>query len=727
MNLPLRLSRFFLLLTLLTPLPACSSGEDNSPPPTAPQNNPAQQAVTEKTESLPRPYIEMGDLPQIKKHGKLRILTLRHPEGTGYLPRKGHPRTHELQLVEQFAQSQGLNAERVYVDSLDDLIPMLLAGKGDLVAENLAITRSRKKKVAFSAPVYYIKEQIIRRKDDTVSKPHDLANRTVVVQASSSFKESLAWLQKQRFQPKFTIETVNGEITTESLLDGVARGNYDLGVADSNLVDAMLDYRDDLAVAFDLSRVRSIAWAIRPNATKLQAALNDFLARHHIGEKESISSTGDLAAIKKRGVLRVLTRNNASTYFLWRGELLGFEYELMKRFADSQKLRLEMVVPPTRADLIPWLLDGRGDVIAASMTINDELEKEGIAFTRPYHEISELLVSRASDKPLTDIEDLSGRTVVVRSSSNYWLTLEKLLAAGNTFRLEAAPEYLETEDIIDKVAKGDYDLTVADSHILDIEMTWRNDVTSSFPLGEPHHHGWVVRNNNKELLNALNRFIKKEYRGLFYNLTLEKYFQNRKHILKHVNQRVDKGNNGQLSPYDDTAKKYAKQYGFDWRLIVAQMYQESRFKPNVKSWMGALGLMQVLPRTAKSLKIKGDLRNKDIGIYAGVKYLDWLMRRFETSLDVGERTWFALAAYNAGIGHVRDARRLARQKGWRSDQWFDNVEKAMLLLSKRKYAKKAKHGYAHGHETVAYVRDIRERYQVYLELTKGNDKMAANR
>jgi membrane-bound lytic murein transglycosylase F len=150
------------------------------------------------------------------------------------------------------------------------------------------------------------------------------------------------------------------------------------------------------------------------------------------------------------------------------------------------------------------------------------------------------------------------------------------------------------------------------------------------------------------------------------------------------------------------------------------MYQESRFNPSAKSWAGARGLMQVMPRTAKELGIE-NLKDPEQGIIAGVRYMAWLRERFEPELSVRDRMWFALAAYNAGAGHVRDARRLARRQGLEPNRWFDNVEKAMLLLSKNKYAKHAAHGYVRGSEPVNYVRQIRDRYQAYLKLTDNGD------
>jgi len=159
----------------------------------------------------------------------------------------------------------------------------------------------------------------------------------------------------------------------------------------------------------------------------------------------------------------------------------------------------------------------------------------------------------------------------------------------------------------------------------------------------------------------------------------------------------------------------ATSHQFDWRLITAQMYQESRFNPKARSHVGAVGLMQVMPRTARELGYKLPFSDAK-GIEAGVNYLAWCRDRFDATLPPQERLWFSLAAYNAGAGHVFDARRLAKQQGLNPDIWFDNVEQAMLLLSQRKYYHHARFGYVRGGEPVNYVRQIRKRYRAYLDL-----------
>ena len=151
--------------------------------------------------------------------------------------------------------------------------------------------------------------------------------------------------------------------------------------------------------------------------------------------------------------------------------------------------------------------------------------------------------------------------------------------------------------------------------------------------------------------------------------------------------------------------------------------QESRFNPRARSEAGAQGLMQVLPITATQMGFD-DLRKPEVGLHAGIKYLHWLRERFELDIPVLDRIWFALAAYNAGLGHVLDARRLAEQQGLDPNRWFNQVEKAMQLLSKPKYADKARHGYVNSSEVIRYVQSIRDRYHAYLQLTR--DRVATN-
>lgn len=664
--------------------------------------------VTE--EEAPR-WVEKGDLEALKLRGILRIL-VPSKVGPDYLPRgcAWHEDTYGIELAKSFAESLGLRPLVISVKKRSDMIPLLLAGKGDLVAASLTVTEERKAKVAFSVPLKHVRQQLVIRSNEAGLKASaDLAGKKVSVRKSSSYWNTLEALGQK--VPGIKLLPAEESLDTKEIIYQVARGLIDATVADDDILRAVQEYCSDVKAAFDLSGDLPNAWAIRPDAEKLLERMNAYITEYKLSGRDEETFAGDLDGIKERGVLRVLTRNNAATYFIYRGRILGFEYDLAKHFAESLGLRLEIVVPPSASDLIPWLLEGKGDMIAASMTINEKRKKQ-VAFSSPYNQVDETIVA-ANCNGLSSVADLSGRTLVVRKSSSYWSTLEKLKAEGATFTLQVAPEEFETEEIIAKVSDGVFDLTLADSHILDLELTWRDDIKGCFSIGDKQAHGWALRPGSGELLAAVNAYFKKEYRGLYFNMKVDKYFKNARKIKKFKEMRADL--TGGISPFDELVIQYSDRYKFDWKMIVAQMHQESRFDPNAKSWAGALGLMQVMPTTGAEMGFK-NLSHPESGIHAGTKYLSILRKRFDLHLPVEDRLWFALASYNAGYGHVRDARLLAEEMGLSGERWFDNVEQAILLLSKREYANKARYGYCRGQEPVAYIREIHKRYQAYQQL-----------
>ncbi len=675
--------------------------------------SPAEVATSDLAASKIVDNQPVADLRDIRWRRVLRVLLPNLRTELSFSPNAASAYQYEIELVKRFAEKQYLELDWIRVNRWEDLIPSLLAGKGDLIAANITVTESRKRKVSFTVPIGTVREKLVVRIGDEIKGPADLVGREVAVRERSSFWNLLKGFRKQ--YAGIELRLLPEHVPAYVILSSVSSGEYDIAAVDITQLEAESDQWPDLKVVDGLTRDSIIAWGVNPEAVELLDALNSFLGREQLKKQSQLAYKDDLPGIKNRQVLRVLTRNNAATYFVWRGQFLGFEYELMKRFADSQGLQLEMVVPNRWGDLIPTLMSGGGDLIAASMTATEERKKQGVAFTSPYNLVTEELVARAGEPAITDVKDLTGRTVVVRRTSSYWATMQKLRDQGIDFRLEAAPDNMETEEIIARVASGEYDLTVSDSHILSIELIWRNDIKRVLTLNGPVALGWAVRKEDQKLLAALNGFLDKEYKGRFYNLVYNKYFENSDRILDRVAVRQEQSGRGNISPYDAQVQKYAEEYGFDWALIVAQMYQESRFDPKAESWAGARGLMQILPTTGELFGVQ-DLNGVDTSIQTGVRYLAWLQERFEPELTVQDRMWFSLASYNAGLGHVRDARTLARKMGWNPNRWFDNVERAMLLLSRRSFYQLTTYGYARGKETVDYVRQIRDRYNAYVRL-----------
>jgi membrane-bound lytic murein transglycosylase F len=431
------------------------------------------------------------------------------------------------------------------------------------------------------------------------------------------------------------------------------------------------------------------------------------------GDDESLFR-GDFDQIRKRRALRVLLRNNAASYFLYRGELMGFEYELAREFARYHNLRLEVVVPSSHREISTSLLEGKVDMAMGYLEPSESQRQLGIEYSRPYHYTRRHIVVHKDD-PASQISDLDQRTIVVRRDSSYWDSLSKLQQQGANFNLRATKDNVETEQLIQQVASGRYQVTMADEHILDIELARSVAVKSAFTVVDEIPHTIAVRARNTALRAALDAFITRIYKSEYYNVLYQKYFKSRRSVAKFARGRVIDSLKGKISPYDNLVQKYADEYGFDWRLIAAQMFQESRFNPKARSLSGARGLMQLMPRTARSLGIR-NIEKPANSILAGIRYMDWLRDRFSDELPVSERLWFSLAAYNAGVGHVHDARRLAKSIGRDPNRWFAHTENAMLLLAQKKYASKARYGFVNGEEPVNYVRDIKQRFEAYVEL-----------
>jgi membrane-bound lytic murein transglycosylase F len=352
-------------------------------------------------------------------------------------------------------------------------------------------------------------------------------------------------------------------------------------------------------------------------------------------------------------------------------------------------------------------------MIAAGMTRTPGREQK-YAFSAPYQFVNELLIVPAKDTTTKGLSDLKGKKISVRKSSSYYQTLASLQDELG-FEIEILPEDLETEDILNRVAEGKIAATLADSNIVEVALTYNDDIRSVGPVGDLKEIGWVMRKDQPELDAAADEFLKKLYKGVFYNITVKKYFKDPKTIRATTSKfRPDK--QGQLSPYDNFTKKHSRTYELDWRLITSQMYQESRFDPNAKSWVGAKGLMQVMPRTAQELKIK-NVVDPDQGILAGIKLMARYSAFFNSpDIKAKDRIRFALASYNCGPGHVYDARQLAKEMGLDQNKWFQNVEKAMLVLSKPEIAKKVRYGYCRCEEPVKYVSEIQSRYDSYVKV-----------
>lgn len=671
--------------------------------------------------SVPKPAPATPlDLEDILERGTLRIIVPINFDGGQFLPRLGSPLNEQQQLAQSFAESLGIKAEIVPVFTVNGMLKTLLRGEGDLIIANITITEERKKKVLFTVPVEHVQEVLLVKADNKqIKKKKDLKGKTLLVHPSTTFWDTAKQLKKT--YPEINIVEQQTYIHDEDSLDLVSDGDFDATLRDSNIAKMYLAYRDDLKIAFRLKGDKAIGWALRPDAVKLQSALNEYLQKYKLASTHNENLFGDLNEIKKRGVLRVLLKNNSSSYFFWRGQLMGFEYEMAEAYAKHLGVKLVVLVAPENTKVLEWLKEGKVDFAAGFLHPSMDWHEQFISASEPYHEAKNHLVVHKNDQTVNQPEDLVGKTIVVHKSSLYWNILLELKASGVDVNLQAAPESMEIEEIVEKVSQGEYESTLVAKHLLDIELGAGVAVRSAFAFDRVYKNALAVRMENTQLLASLNSYIKKKKDGKLYGRLYNKYFGNPKTISKFQKNRL-KVIDGKkaLSDYDDHVKHYSKRYGFDWRLITAQMYSESRFRPDIRSSAGAIGLMQVMSNTGKQLRLR-KLTDPETNIHAGIKYMHWLSQKFEPELPVEDRMWFTLASYNAGLGHVLDARRLATKQGLNKNRWFGNVEKAMLLLSKRNYYSRARYGYVRGREPVGYVRKIKNLYENYLNVSHEDD------
>ena len=658
-------------------------------------------------------FTETGDLPALRKRGQLRLLV--DPSRSSALRREATQQDIEIEQAREMARQLGLELVVLRVSKFNELIPTLLAGKGDIIANNLLITDERQQRVEFSLPTAETRQVLVSAADTPeVVDGAKLAGKTLAVTAGTAFEVTATELAAQHPGLKVVVSDDN---YTDLLIE-VAKGNTDFTIVDELVLELAQQFRDDLKINRVLSEEQPLAWAIRPDSPELLTAINESVRLMRLtGSRQRF--TGDLDQIKERGVLRAVTRNHPGTYFMWKGQILGFEFSLLEKYAADIGVRLEILVADRHDDFVRALETGRADIAASLLAVTERRKREGMAFSTPYIESRVGIVARSGDA-INSIGDLDGRRVYVRPSSSQYDVAERLRRQVPGLKIELAPEELDIQQVIDRVADDDYDLAIADKVSVKLEQAWREDIEFALPLpDQDSSYAWMMRANNPALLASVNAFFAKPKIDEVLPSLYARYFESPKRTRPEITELTDKG---KISPFDDVVQRYAEKFDFDWRLLVAQMFQESNFNPKAKSWVGARGLMQVMPNTGKQVG-ETNLFDPETSVRAGVKYLDWLHRKFDDKgISPDNMMWFTLAAYNAGLGHVYDAQDLAEKKGWNRHVWFDNVEKAMLLLSDPKHYKQARYGYARGQEPFDYVRKIEARFRSFVNLLDAHER-----
>ena len=429
----------------------------------------------------------------------------------------------------------------------------------------------------------------------------------------------------------------------------------------------------------------------------------------------------DLPQMKDSGELVVLTLNSSISYFDYRGEPMGFQYELAKQFAQSLGLKLKVKTGKNTKDLVYMLQHGEGDLIAYPLPVTKQL-KDSITFCGEDIITHQVLVQRNSTKnlkALTDVTELIGKNIYVKPGKylNRLKNLDKELGGGIIIH-EVSTDSLTIEDLIMQVSTGTIDYTLCDNDFARLNKTYYTNLNVSLPVSFDQRASWAVRKTSPLLAKAANEWHDQNMTSPAYKASTKRYFEQSKRL---PHGPILSIKDGKISHFDHLFKKYAAEIGWDWRMIASLAYNESNFDTTAVSWIGAKGLMQLMPKTARALGVpEGKEQNAEESVKAATKYLAQLGRSFSKVTDPEEKIKFILASYNAGIGHVFDAMALAEKYGKNKYVWDDNVETYILLKSHEEYFNDpvCKNGYFRGRETYNFVKDILGRTKMYQEKIK---------
>jgi membrane-bound lytic murein transglycosylase MltF len=434
--------------------------------------------------------------------------------------------------------------------------------------------------------------------------------------------------------------------------------------------------------------------------------------------------TGDFDAMVKRRAIRVAVTFNRTHYFIDNGRERGLTYEALKLFeSDLNKdlktgnLKVHVVIVPTSRDqLYPALSTGKVDMVAAMVTVRPEAERL-VAFSVPTRtNVSQVVVTGPGAPALATVDDLAGKEVFVRKASVYY---ETLTALNQQFKkrgkkaivINEAPDVLEDDDILEMVNAGLVPITVVDDYLARfwVQIFTNLKLRKDMPVRTGGSLAIALRKENPKLKQVVDGWLRKHPKGDAFRNTIERRYLD---SVKYAKNAAAASERKKFLAIVDLFKKYGAQYNLDYLLMAAQGYQESMLNQNAKSRVGAIGVMQVMPPTAKDLNV-GDITKVDANIHAGVKYMRFMMDQYykDAPMDDLNKELMTFASYNAGPGRVRQLRRETAKRGLDPNKWFGNVER---VASERI-----------GRETVTYVANIYKYYITYRLLADQADRRAA--
>ncbi|MBI3560515.1 MAG: membrane-bound lytic murein transglycosylase MltF [Gammaproteobacteria bacterium] len=423
-----------------------------------------------------------------------------------------------------------------------------------------------------------------------------------------------------------------------------------------------------------------------------------------------------LEQVIRKGELRVVTRQGPTTLYDGTHGRSGLEYELVSRFAEHLGVRVTFLTPDSYGDIFTLLNDGDAQFAAAGLAITAARQAE-FRFTPPYQQISPQLIYNSTQRPRPrELNELLAGKLEVTAKTSHSERLQYLKQQGSTIAWIENPD-TDTGELLDHVADGLLDYTVADSNVFAYYHRYYPELQAAFSINEPESLAWAFpKGNDDSLYNEAVAFFKQ----LSSTNELDKILA---HNYQHVENYDYRGTHTFLTQIQQRLPLYreqfeisAKRYAIDWRLLAAIAYQESHWRPEATSPTGVRGMMMLTQATADDLGVEARTDVEE-SIAGGARYLRALIDKIPDRIPEPDRTWLALAAYNIGFGHLEDARILTQKNAENPDKWLE-VKAYLPLLGKRKWYKDTRYGFARGYEPVRYVDNIRSYYDIlvwYLE------------
>lgn len=413
--------------------------------------------------------------------------------------------------------------------------------------------------------------------------------------------------------------------------------------------------------------------------------------------------------------LRVATLYSPTSYFIYRDQKMGYDYSLLESLVKEKNLALDLKVATSLEDALTMLDSGWVDLVAYEVPRTSEYRDRAVA-CGPRSMAAQVLVQprgSRSQPAIKDVTELVGREVYVEAPSKYLQRINNLNSelGGGIIVHTVDSDTLITEDLINMVSRGEIPLTVVDSDIARINKTYFPNLDISLALSFEQESAWAVAPDRKWLADSIDAWLADSTPRDENATLLKRYFELSKNSPKGYTVDFSKG---KVSPFDDILRRESEKIGWDWRMLAALCFVESRFDPNVVSWAGARGVMQIMPATARAYGTDPEtMVDPQVSVSVAGKVLTSLDKSLASKVpDPQERRKFVIAAYNSGLAHIYDAITIARLTGRNPQVWSGNVEEALLLKANPEYFNhpEVKYGYFRGRQTTAYVLEVLDFY-----------------